>query len=125
VSQPNRPVVTLLLHCCHTVVTLLLHCCYTVAIITLLSHCCCIVVTLLSHCCYTVDMLIARAHGVSQPNHPVVFGNKGNKVLESDCSILESSSSGVKGLLSWCWRVTVLVFESHGCDGENGTGVTE
>jgi magnesium-transporting ATPase (P-type) len=35
---------TLLLHCCHTVVTLLSHCCYTV--VTLLLHNCYTLVTL-------------------------------------------------------------------------------
>jgi hypothetical protein len=49
-------VLTLLLHCCHTVVTPLLHCCCTV--VTLLLHCRYTVVTLLSHYCYTVVPLL-------------------------------------------------------------------
>jgi hypothetical protein len=43
-DQVHLIVVTLLLHCCHTVVTLLSHCCHTV--VTLLSHYCYTVVTL-------------------------------------------------------------------------------
>jgi hypothetical protein len=48
-------VVTLLLHCCHTVPTLLLHIYHTV--VTLLLHCRCTVVTLLLHYYSTVVTL--------------------------------------------------------------------
>jgi hypothetical protein len=66
-KKEGSAVVTLLLHCCHTVVTLLLHCCYTV--VTLLLHCCCTVVALLSHGCYHEVVLEGQREGAHGEGH--------------------------------------------------------